>query len=153
LSIFGRLSRHCGPTAERKTMSTVVPTASALYAALLGLLAAVLTVRVILNRVKTGIQAGDGDNAQLGQAIRAHANLSEQVPLALLLIVLVEVLGTPLAFVHALGGVLVLARLSSAWGLSHSLGPTQPRQAGAGLTVLVVVTASLLIVYRVLIAR
>ena len=134
-------------------MSTVVPTASALYAALLGLLAAVLTVRVILNRVKTGIQAGDGGNAQLGQAIRAHANLSEQAPLALLLIVLVEVLGTPVGFVHALGGVLVLGRLSNAWGLSHSLGPTQPRQAGAGLTVLVVVAASLLIVYRVLAAQ
>jgi len=139
-----------GHTAERKIMSTVVPTASALYVALLGLLAAVLTVRVILNRVKTGVQAGDGGNAQLGQAIRAHANLSEQAPLALLLIVLVEVLGTPMAFVHALGAVLVLGRLSNAWGLSHSLGPTQPRQAGAGLTVLVVVAASLLIVYRVL---
>ena len=134
-------------------MSTVIPTASALYAAVLGLLAAALTVRVILNRVKTGIQTGDGGNAELGQAIRAHANLSEQVPLALLLIALVEVLGTPVAFVHTLGVVLVLGRLSNAWGLSHSLGPTQPRQAGAGLTVLVVVVASLLIFYRLLVAH
>lgn len=134
-------------------MSTVIPTASALYAAILGLLAAALTVRVILNRVSTGIQAGDGGNARLGQAIRAHANLSEQVPLALLLIAWVEVLGTPTIWVHALGVVLVLARLSNAWGLSHSLGPTQPRQAGAGLTVLVVVVASLLILYRLLAAH
>jgi len=134
-------------------MSTVMPIASALYAALLGLLAAVLTVRVIMGRVRTGIQAGDGGDARLGQAIRAHANSSEQAPLALLLIALVEVLGTPTAWVHALGIVLVLARLSSAWGLSHSLGATQPRQAGAGLTVLVIVAASLLILYRVLIAR
>jgi uncharacterized membrane protein YecN with MAPEG domain len=133
--------------------TTVIPSASALYAAILGLLAAMLTVRVILGRVKTGIQAGDGGNAALGQAIRAHANLSEQVPLALLLIALVEMLGTPSAWVHALGIVLVLARLSSAWGLSHSLGPTQPRQSGAGLTVLVVVVASLLILYRVAIAH
>jgi uncharacterized protein len=134
-------------------MSIVTPTASAIYAAVLGLLAAVLTVRVIMNRVSTGIQAGDGGNARLGQAIRAHANLSEQAPLALLLIALVELLGTPTAWVHALGITLVLARLSNAWGLSHSLGPTQPRQAGAGLTVLVVVIASLLILYRTLIAR
>ena len=134
-------------------MSTVTPTASALYAAILGLLAAVLTVRVIMGRVKTGIQTGDGGNAELGQAIRAHANLSEQAPLALLLIALVEVLGTPIAWVHALGVVLVLARLSNAWGLSHSLGPTQPRQAGAGLTVGVVVVSSLLIFYRVLMAH
>jgi hypothetical protein len=134
-------------------MSTVLPTASALYAAILGLLAAVLTVRVIMGRVKTGIQAGDGGNAELGQAIRAHANLSEQAPLALLLLALVEILGTPVAFVHTLGVVLVLARLSSAWGLSRSLGASQPRQSGAGLTVLVVVVASLLIFYRVLIAH
>lgn len=134
-------------------MSNFVPTASALYAAILGLLAAALTVRVILGRVKTGIQTGDGGNAQLGQAIRAHANLSEQAPLALLLIVLVEVLGTPVAFVHALGAVLVIGRLFNAWGLSHSLGPTQPRQAGAGLTVLVVVAASLLILYRLLVGH
>ena len=134
-------------------MSTVLPTASALYAAILGLLAAVLTVRVIMGRVKTGIQAGDGGNAELGQAIRAHANLSEQAPLALLLLALVEILGMPVAFVHTLGVVLVLARLSSAWGLSRSLGASQPRQSGAGLTVLVVVAASLLIFYRVLIAH
>ena len=134
-------------------MSTVVPTVSAIYAALLGLLAALLTVRVILQRVKTGIQAGDGGHADLGQAIRAHANLSEQAPLALLLLMFAEVLGTPPAWVHLLGVVLVLARLSSAWGLSRSLGPTQPRQAGAGVTVLVVVSAALLIVYRLLAAR
>jgi len=113
----------------------------------------VLTVRVILQRVKTGIQAGDGGNADLGQAIRAHANLSEQAPLALLLLMFAEVLGTSAAWLHALGVVLVLARLSSAWGLSRSLGPTQPRQAGAGLTVLVVVSAALLIGYRLLAAR
>jgi len=134
-------------------MSTVVPASSAIYAALLGLLAAVLTVRVILQRVKTGIQAGDGGNADLGQAIRAHANLSEQAPLALLLLMFAEVLETPAAWLHALGVVLVLARLSSAWGLSRSLGPTQPRQAGAGITVLVVVSAALLIGYRLLAAR
>lgn len=134
-------------------MSTVIPTASALYAAILGLLAAMLTVRVIVGRVKTGIQTGDGGNGQLGQAIRAHANLSEQVPLALLLIALVEVLGTPAVWVHALGIVLVLARLSSAWGLSHSLDASQARQTGAGLTLLVVVAASLSIFYRVLVVH
>jgi uncharacterized membrane protein YecN with MAPEG domain len=131
-------------------MSTTIPTVTAAYAAVLGLLAAALTVRVILRRVSTGIQAGDGGNAPLAQAIRAHANLAEQAPLALLLIAFAESLGTPIAWVHALGVMLVLARVSNAWGLSRSLGPTQPRQAGAGLTVLVGVAASLLIFYRLL---
>jgi hypothetical protein len=133
-------------------MTLAMPSVSALYAAILGLLAAVLTVRVILNRVRTGIQVADGGNAALGQAIRAHANFAEQVPLALLLIVLAEAAGTPAGIVHALGAALLLARLSSAWGLSRSLGPTTPRQAGAGLTVLVVAAASLLLLYRLLLA-
>jgi len=129
-------------------MSTALPVTAALYAAALGLLAAILTVRVILGRVRTGVQAGDGGDAALGQAIRAHANFAEQVPLALLLIVLAEMLGARVALVHALGGALVLARLLSAWGLSRSLGATQPRQSGAGLTVAVVVASSLTIGWR-----
>jgi uncharacterized protein len=134
-------------------MTTAIPSIAALYAALLGLLAAVLTVRVIMRRVKTGVQAGDGGNAELAQAIRAHANLVEQAPLALLLIALAEVTGSPAAAIHALGAALVLARLANAWGLSHSLGPTMPRQSGAGLTVLVVVVTSLLILYRLFVAH
>lgn len=134
-------------------MSPVIPSVSAIYAAVFGLFAAFLTVRVILNRVKSGVHSGDGGNARLAQAIRAHANLAEQVPLALLLIVLAEATGAPAGFVHILGSLLVIARISNAWGLSRSLGPTPPRQAGAGLTVLVVVATSLLIFYRVLVAN
>lgn len=131
-------------------MTPAMPSVSALYAAILGLLAAVLTVRVILNRVRTGIQVADGGDAKLGQAIRAHANFTEHAPLALLLMVLAETAGTPAGIVHALGAALLVARLASAWGLSRSLGPTTPRQAGAGLTVLVIAASSLLLLYRLL---
>jgi uncharacterized membrane protein YecN with MAPEG domain len=130
-------------------MPVVTPLAAALYGALLGLLAVALTARVIVLRVRTGVQAGDGGHASLAQAIRAHANFAEQAPLALLLLVIAETVGTPAALVHALGSVLVLARLASAWGLSHSLGPTMPRQVGAGATALVLAAAALLIAYRV----
>ncbi len=130
-------------------MPVVTPLAAALYGALLGLLAVALTARVIVLRVRTGVQAGDGGHAPLAQAIRAHANFAEQAPLALLLLVIAETVGTPAVLVHALGSVLVLARLASAWGLSHSLGPTMPRQAGAGATALVLAAAALLIAYRV----
>ena len=47
-----------------------------------------------------------------------------------------------------LGALLVIARLASAWGLSHSLEGSTGRQAGAGLTQLVTIVASLLILYR-----
>ncbi len=129
-------------------MPITVPAVTSGYAAILGLLAIALTVRVILHRVKLKIGAGDGGNAQLARDMRAHSNFTEQVPLALLLILLAEAIGTPATVVHGLGLVLVLARFASAWGLSQSLGTTKGRQAGAGLTILVVAVSSLLILYR-----
>jgi len=133
-------------------MSTLTSSTAAIYAAALGLLAALLTARVIMNRVRTRIQSGDGGDAALAQAIRAHANFAEQVPLALLLLVLVEVTGHHTLAVHGLGIALVVGRLANAWGLSHSLGPTTPRQAGAGLTLAVIVISSLLIAYQLILA-
>ena len=130
-------------------MPTTFPLASAGYAALLGLLAVVLTVRVIRHRVKLKIGTGDGGHAQLAQDLRAHGNFTEQVPIALLLILVVEASGTPATVVHGLGVALVAARLASAWGLSHSLATSKGREIGAGLTILVVAAASLLILYRV----
>jgi uncharacterized membrane protein YecN with MAPEG domain len=135
---------------ERNPVPTPLPFVAASYAAVLGLFATVLTARVIMNRVRSGIQAGDGGDAPLAQAIRAHANFAEQVPLALLLLVLVDGFGVAAPIVHALGATLVVARLANAVALSRSLGPTPPRQAGAALTLLVIVASSLLIGYRVI---
>ncbi len=131
-------------------MSMSPPLVAALYAALFGVFATVLTARVIAGRVRTGIQTGAGGDDALARAIRAHANFAEQVPLALLLIVLAEWTGTAAPIVHALGVALLVARLANAWGLSRSLGPTPPRQAGAALTLLVIVAASLSIGWRLL---
>jgi len=67
-------------------MTHVFPYYTAIYAAVLGLLAVLLTVNVIVNRVRAKVDFGDGGVAVLGQAIRAHANFAEHTPLALLLI-------------------------------------------------------------------
>jgi len=125
-----------------------LPYVTALYAALIGLLAALLTINVIRGRTRFAVAAGDGGHAALAQAIRAHANLAEQAPLALLLIGFAEASGTPKTIVHVLGIVLVVARLASAIGLSASLADRLPRRIGAGLSVLVTIAASLLILAR-----
>jgi len=124
-----------------------VPAVAALYAALLGLLGGALTVAVIVKRVRLRVDTGDGGLPEMAQAIRAHANFAEHVPLALLLITLAELLGTWSLAVHVLGFALVVARLLSAFGLSRSLGATSPRQSGAGLTLLVTAGAAGLILY------
>ena len=123
---------------------------AALVTAAGGLLAVLLTVRVIMHRVRTAVNAGDGGDAQLAQAIRAHANFVEHAPLALLLLLVSERLGTPALAIAIMGAVLLVARAANAWGLSHSLGPSMARQAGAGLSLLTVTALSLSILYRVL---
>ena len=131
-------------------LTPTFPSITAGVAALLGLLAAFLAVQVIRGRVRHGINAGDGGHADLAQAIRAHANLVEHAPLVLLLLAFAEAAGAWRGAILGLALALLAARLASAWGLSHSLGASGGRQAGAGLTVLVTVATALLLGYRLL---
>ncbi|MFZ0116190.1 MAG: MAPEG family protein, partial [Xanthobacteraceae bacterium] len=100
---------------------------------------------VIVNRVRSKVDAGDGGVAKLAQAVRAHANFAEQAPLALIVIGLAEMLGARPLVVQILGVALVLARLASAIGLNRTLGQSPPRQLGASVTALVVIAASIAI--------
>ena len=131
-------------------MTPVFPFYTAIYAAVLGLLAAILTVNVIVTRVRTKVDIADGGVAPLAQAIRAHANFAEHTPLALLLIGLVEAFAYRSPVVNGLGVVLLAARLLSAWGLNSSLKQTFGRQSGASLTVLVTAVSAALILYAVI---
>ena len=131
-------------------MTTAFPAVSATVAALIGLLAVFLTFRVIALRVRYQVDAGDGGHAALAQAIRAHANLLELAPLALLLLAFAEWSIAWRGVILALGILLVVARLASAWGLSHSLELGNARKVGAALTALVVVACSVLVLYRML---
>ncbi|MGZ8309260.1 MAG: MAPEG family protein [Rhodoplanes sp.] len=119
-----------------------IPMITALYAAILGFLGAALTINAIRHRVRSGVSTGDGKDAGLAQAIRAHANFAEQVPLALIVISFAEVLGSRPLVVHVLGVVLVGARLVSAYALNQSLAQTPQRNFSAAVTQLVVVAAS-----------
>jgi uncharacterized membrane protein YecN with MAPEG domain len=126
-------------------MTTAFPLVTALYAALLGLLGAVLTARVIINRVRGRVDAGDGGIAALAQALRAHGNFVEQAPLALLLLVVAEGIGVRPLVLNILGVALVAARLASAIALSRSLGQSPLRQFGGGFAVLILAATSIAI--------
>jgi uncharacterized protein len=130
-------------------MTHVFPYYTAIYAAVLGLLGALLTINVIVNRVRAKVDVADGGVAALAQAIRAHGNFAEQTPLALLLIGLVEAFAYRSAVVIGLGAVLLLARLLSAWGLNSTLKQSFGRQSGATLTILVTAVSAALIIYAV----
>jgi uncharacterized membrane protein YecN with MAPEG domain len=115
--------------------------AIALYAGLLGLLAAALTTNVILNRVRSGVQSGDGGVAGLAQALRAHGNFTEQAPIALIVIASAEAAGARPLVVNILGVALIVARLAAAYALNRSIAQSPPRQFAGGLSILILIVA------------
>jgi uncharacterized membrane protein YecN with MAPEG domain len=125
-----------------------IPTVTPIYAALAAFLMVALMFRVIALRVRGGVGLGDGGDGRLLAAIRIHANFAEHVPLALLLVLLVELQGWGGGRVHALGAVLIVARLLHVWGLTRSAGASPGRFAGTVGTVGVILTAAVLVLLR-----
>ncbi len=117
---------------------------TALYGGLLGLLMLGLAMNVIRARVQLEIEFGDGGNPVLQQRQRVHGNAVEYVPIALLLLLLLELNGFSARLLHGLGGTLFAARVLHAWGLSRSTGTSLGRFAGSVATNVVLVIAAML---------
>ena len=106
-----------------------------LYAAPIGLLVVGLGLRVVQLRVRYRVGIGDGGHGELARAIRAHGNLIEYAPLALVLLLLTELShALPGPALHAAGGAIVVGRLLHAAGLSRTAAPSGARLAGMLLT-------------------
>jgi hypothetical protein len=118
-----------------------------LYAGLLALWFLVLTRRVIQRRGK-GSFLGDGGDQALLRVIRGHANFAEYVPLALLMMGFLEVSRFSIYVLHALGIVLVVARLLHGYALSFTEHFPFGRFWGAALTFIVLATEAVLCIYQ-----
>ena len=121
--------------------------ASFLYAGLLGLLLIALSAQVVLARRRYRVRLGTGTEEGMHQAIRVQANFAEYVPFAVLLLVLAEITGLPVAAVHGAGILLVASRLLHAVGLAGSPGRSFGRFYGTAGTWLVIVALSLWLMY------
>lgn len=60
---------------------------------------------------------GDGGNEELQLAIRAHSNAVEYIPIALMLLLTLELNGAPKILIHILGVTLLVGRILHAMGL------------------------------------
>ena len=118
-------------------------TTTMITAGLLGLLLLFLGGYVIAGRVEFKIGLGDGGNESMRKRIRAQANFVEYVPMALILLALMEnaTIG-PRWLLVAMGAALVIARLWHAQGLLSSAGTSVGRFAGTNLTIMVILTGS-----------
>jgi uncharacterized protein len=123
---------------------------SGLYAAIAALLVVILAARISLRRRALGVGIGDGGDKVLARRIRAHANAVEYVPLALLLLLILELDQTEPVLLHVFGCVLIAARLMHAFGLSRSAGVSTGRFGGIVLTWLVIAAMAILLLWQVL---
>ena len=102
-----------------------------LYTSLITILAIFLAFRVGVTRGKTNTLLGEGDSSELLQSIRSHGNLIEHAPLALMLLLLLEMQGIADWKLHLLGSSFFLCRILHAYGLSISRESTPYRVVGA----------------------
>ena len=82
-----------------------------LFAALFGILHVFFTLRVGGYRFKSKISFGDEGDRELRNRIRGHGNFIENVPIALLLLLLNDLNGLADKTLMILGSVLLISRL------------------------------------------
>lgn len=90
---------------------------SALYVVFGALLIIKFSLDVVRLRRQYRISIGDGGVSDLQLAIRIHGNAVEYVPLAMLLLVVMEMNGADIWLIHLLGLFFFFGRLMHAWGL------------------------------------
>ena len=123
-------------------MITGVPI-TALYAGILGLLAVALANQVLYARLRaTSLPEWKPDTV-----MRVQANFVENVPLALVLLLVLELQHAAAPIVHVFGVALVTCRVLHAWGMSRNPGANYPRLIGAQGTFLLISTMSVAAIY------
>ncbi|MFT5614422.1 MAG: putative membrane protein YecN with MAPEG domain [Granulosicoccus sp.] len=119
------------------------PLISPIYMGIVGLLTLYLSVHASRNRREHKVSTGDGDVPALFKAIRVHANLIENAPLALILLLAIELQGASGWIVHGLGLAFVVGRLLHAYGLGCNPQVPNARLVGSVITLVYLLTASL----------
>jgi uncharacterized protein len=124
---------------------------TSIYAALTAVLVIVLALRVVAVRRHAKVGLGVGDGGGLEQRVRAHGNAIENIPIALILLLLLELGGLAVVWLHAFGATLLISRVLHAWGLSQSRGTSFGRFAGTLVTWLVILAMAAVLLVRALV--
>jgi uncharacterized membrane protein YecN with MAPEG domain len=110
---------------------------TALTAAALTLLLVVLAVDTIRHRLRSSTSKGLGDDPGLTNASRAHGNLAENAPIALILIALLELGEADRTVLGAVAALFVVGRVFHATGMYSGAKVPLPRSLGIMITLLV----------------
>jgi uncharacterized membrane protein YecN with MAPEG domain len=123
---------------------------TALYLAIFAVMSGILAFLPGKIRGSSGVSIGDGGNPELLLAMRRHGNFVEYVPLLLLMFAVLELNGASATSLHAMGLVLLVARILHAVGLKADTISSPARGAGAGGTLLVTLVAAGMLAYQFL---
>jgi len=94
-------------------------------------------------RGKTKVNFGDGDNEIMQRALRVQGNAVEDVPIAMIGLVMLSQLAAPIWLLHALGGTMFVSRVLHALGLGKSSGVSAGRLIGTIGSVLVLLATGI----------
>ena len=129
----------------------IFPAITAFYGSILALILVGLSAWVIAGRGSKNTMLGDGGDPSMTRRIRAHANFIEYVPLALVILALLEGSGASHGLVRTLLIILVIARILHPFGMiAPNNTPQQYACRGGGIagTLLVIVVAALVLLIR-----
>ena len=99
------------------------PTITACLTAAFAVLMVLLSVQTSLRRAALGIAHGDAEDKTLRRRIRAHGNFTEYAPLAVVILLMVEISGATRINTLILALAFLLARLLHAAGMLYMSGP------------------------------
>ncbi len=123
------------------------PVITALTASLILIIQTVLATLVIKSRYKHAQGLGDGDHPDLIARIRSHANLTENAPIILVILGLLEMSGSSQTLLAVFGATLVIARLLHPIGLFKTHGTSAPRFIGVMATTIVGIAAAIMLIF------
>ncbi|MCX4190572.1 MAPEG family protein [Methylophaga sp. OBS3] len=115
---------------------------TALYAGLCALLIVKLSLSVIALRRKHKVPLGDGNVPELQTAIRLQANATEYIPIALILILLLEMMNISVWLIHLVGIILIIGRVLHVMGLKNN--DLSKRVLGMKVTLFLIIALAVL---------
>jgi len=118
------------------------------YAGLLALWFLVLSVRVVRTRQGKAVSLGDGGHEDLQRRVRGHGNFAEYVPLVLLMMALLELGHQSRYLLHAMGILLVAARVLHGYALSFTRAFFRGRFWGVVITFLLLLVGGVMCVWQ-----
>jgi hypothetical protein len=113
-----------------------------LTASILALLLIFLSYKCVECRLRQRIALGDGGNDEMKRLARIQGNFTEYVPIALILLAMVEANNASPILTYGMGTFLILGRVLHAWGLSIRAEASVGRFLGTLLTWMVIIAGS-----------